>query len=268
MTGETAPSDTSEGLYLYGLAASANPALAAVLDGHSGIAGAPPRLLDLGGRGVIASPHPPGEVLQTRRRMLAHTRVLEAAMTAGPVLPMRFGHVATSAGSVAALVEAHAERIDSQLARLAGHVEIGVRVRFQREAALSALLAVRPDLVAARDRLQGRGAEAHFERIELGRRVAEALDRRRTEAQHELAVQIARLCTDHVLRAPEDDVEVLRAECLVPAEDEPCFAATVHEAAARSAFAPGADPLIRIVGPVPPFHFVDLALARPDADAA
>jgi hypothetical protein len=257
-----------EGLYLYGLAAGDDAALAAALTGVDGVAGASPTLLDLGGRAIIASPHPCGEILRTRRRMLAHTRVLEAAMQVATVLPMRFGLIASDRADVAAMVADHAAAVDAQLARIAGQVEIGLRVSFPREAALAAVLADRPDLAAARDRLRGRGASGHFERVELGRQVAEALDRRRTESQRALAARLAPLCTDHVLRTPEEDIEVLRAECLLPAEAEPGFASAVQQAVSHCTFAPGAEPSIRLVGPVPPYHFVDLVLGRPGAEAA
>lgn len=256
------------GLYLYGLASDPGPGLAAALEGVDGLGGERPALLGLGGRAVIASPHECGEILQTRRRMLTHTRVLEAAMSAATVLPMRFGLVASDMADVEAMIAEHAADIDTQLARIEGQVEIGLRIRFPREAALAALLAERPELAAERDRLRGCGAGAHFERIELGRRVAEGLDRRRTEAQRQLAARIAPLCTDHLLRIPEEDVEVLRAECLLPADAEPGFAAAVQAAVAPCAFAPGAEPAIRLVGPVPPYHFVDLVLRRPGVEAA
>jgi len=256
------------GLYLYGLASDPDPDLAATLEGVDGLSGERPALLGLGGRAVIASPHECGEILQTRRRMLAHTRVLETAMSAATVLPMRFGLVASDMADVEAMIAEHAADIDTQLARIEGQVEIGLRIRFPREAALAALLAERPELAAERDRLRGRGAGAHFERIELGRRVAEGLDRRRTEAQRQLAARIGPLCTDHVLRTPEEDVEVLRAECLLPADAEPGFAAAVQEAVAPCVFAPDAEPAIRLVGPVPPYHFVDLVLKRPGVEAA
>lgn len=264
-----APCDApAPGLYLYGIGARPGPDLTAAIDAVTGITGTPPFVLELGERAVIASHHPGGEILQTRRRMLAHTRVLEAAMSAVPVLPMRFGLVGGTEAEVAGLVAAHEHEIEAQLARIAGRVEIGLRVSFPREAALSALLSDHGELIAERDRLQRRGADAHFERIELGRRVAEVLDRRRTDAQAALAARVAPLCERHVLRPPEEDVEVLRAECLVAREDEPGFAEAIAREAAQSAFAPGAEPLIRLVGPVPPFHFVDLSLVRPGAEAA
>ena len=215
---------------------------------------------------IVHGPHDGSEILQTRRRMLAHTRVLETLMRAGTVLPMRFGLVADATRATDAVL-AQSDRIAAQFARLTGRVELGLRLSWPREAALARLLEVEPALAAARDRLIGRGAEAHFERIELGRRVAEALERRRTATQHALLPTLAAAVEDHVLKAPEEDVEVLRVECLVPENAQESLVATFAAAADRADFAPGAEPQLRVVGPVPPFHFVDLSLA-PGAEAA
>ncbi len=267
MSDERMPSD-QQGLYLYGLTPGVSPSVAGALRGVPGISGTPPGFFEVGGWGVIAEPHACGEIPRTRRRMLAHTRVLEAALAEAPVLPMRFGLVADSAQEVTDLVTANSGRIDAQFARIAGRLEFGLRVRFPRQSALDGLLAERPDLAAARDRLRGRGAEAHFDRIDLGRHVAEALERRRTDAQRVLISAVAPLCVDHVLRPPEDDVELLRAEVLVDAEGQSRLAADVERAAHGTGFAPGAEATVRLVGPVPAFHFVDLSLGEPGAEAA
>ncbi|MEO1678556.1 MAG: GvpL/GvpF family gas vesicle protein [Pseudomonadota bacterium] len=249
------------GLYLYGLFRGSGPDLERALFEVKGATNGAPELRDLGIAAIIAGGHDGSEILQTRRRMLAHTRVLETAMAYGTVLPMRFGLVAEDMATLSAMLASHAEAIAARFDHLAGQVELGLRVSVPRAAALDAVLAAEPALAAARDRLMGRGAEGHFDRIELGRAVAEALERRRTRAQSALIRELAGAVTDHVLRAPEDDCELLRAECLVPAGAADDLAATVERAAAALDFAPGAEPAIRLVGPVPAFHFVDLALA-------
>lgn len=255
-------------IYLYGIADAPAERVAKSIEGHAGISGAPPLALVCGGHTVIVTPHDGSEILRTRRRMLAHTRVLEAATAEATVLPMRFGLVAECEEALAGLIEAHAPAIATQFARIAGHAEVGLRISFPREAALRALLAAEPAIAAERDRLAGRGAEAHFARIDLGRKVAEALERRRTAAQRRLLADLPAEAADHVLRAPESDVEVLRAECLLRNGGGDALAERMLDCARACGFAPGAEPEIRLVGPVPPFHFVDLALTPPGAEAA
>jgi hypothetical protein len=245
--------------YLYALL----PGDAPLPDGLSAIRGVtdgPVRATPAGPFRLIHADHDGGEILESRRRMLAHARVLEALTAETTPLPMRFGLVAGDADAAAARFAAMDDRIAAEFDRIAGRIEMGLRISWPRDAALARLLEVDPGLAAARDRLAGRGAEAHFDRIELGRRVAEALDRRRGAAQRDLLARIAPLCADHVLRAPEEDVEALRMECLVPRDAEESLAAAAETAAAEADFAPAADPVVRLVGPVAPFNFVRLAL--------
>lgn len=254
-------------VYLYALLVADAERAAAALDQAAGVTGSP-EVHRVGSVLVVASAHDGSEILQTRRRMLAHTRVLERLLPLGPVLPMRFGLVAESMARVDQLVGARQGDIERAVARVAGKVELGLRISWPREAALAALLASDPALAAARDRLTGRGAEAHFDRIALGRRVAEALDRRRTDTQRRLLAAIAPHCSAHVVKTPEEDVEALRVECLVDAGEQDRLAEIAEDAAAGSGFAPGADPVVRVVGPVAPYHFVALDLMPAPTDEA
>lgn len=255
-------------LYLYGFSASHEPAMEAALEGLAGVTPFAPTAARIAGRSVIVGLHDGSEILQTRRRMLAHTRVLEAAMAVAPILPMRFGLVARDIAALEALLEAHRDRIDRQFEAIGTQIEIGLRIGFPRDAALEAVVARDTRIARERLRLAGRGAEAHFDRIDLGRRVAETLERRRTDAQRDVLRAISAHCGSVVLKLPEEDVEVLRAECLLEPEGLADLARAAEAAASACDFAPGAEPRIRIVGPVPPFHFVDLALGTDGAGCA
>ena len=250
---------TATAWYLYGLVD--RPALAEVLAGSpvEGLSG-PIHAIEAGGLSLALAPCEPGPVPPKRRHMKAHLRVLEQLMGFGTVLPFRFGHVSRDPGEVTRLIEAAGDEIAGNFATVTGFHELGLRVDFGREDALAATLEADPGLVRLRDQLNGRGGGRRMDQIELGRRVAEALDRRRTAAQRQLVRQLAPLARSHVLEAPEEDTQVLKAAFLVATGAEDRFAAAAEEAAQDCSFAPGAMPRIRIVGPVPPFSFVSLHL--------
>ena len=72
-----------------------------------------------------------------------------------------------------------------------------------------------------------------------------------------------------VLRKPEEDTEVLRAEFLFAATDQAAFIAAVDQAARSLTFAPGAEHAIQVIGPVPMYNFVRHSLALdPQEEAA
>lgn len=247
------------GWYLHGVARGDAAALRAALADEPGATGQPD-VAELGRYLIIHAPAPEGEVPATRRRMLGHARVLERAMATADVLPMRFGHVVRDARHLAGVLQAAAPEIDAEFARLSGRCEIGVRLSVPRDAALAALIRAAPDL-------QRRAAEARRSgltgQIDFGRQVAEALDRARQAAQRRLIERLRPLVDDVQPGTPDSDVQLLRAEFLVPRAAEAAFAEAMQDAAREEADRIGCDPDLRLVGPSPAYHFVRLALAAP-----
>lgn len=253
--------------WLYGLLRV--PDLAARLEASpvEGLAG-PVQALDLGGIALAFSACDGQPVPQRRRFLKGHAQALEALMEHGPLLPFRFGHIARDLGRIERLIEASRAGIETEFATLAGKAEVGLKVEFDREAALARMLAEIPELARQRDRLMARGGGERMAQIELGRRVAETLESRRTAAQRALLRKLAPLAANHVLHSPEEDVQLLRAAFLLPQEGVEAFAAAVEEAAIACGFA-DTPPRIRLVHPTPPFHFVSLSLGdTPDSEVA
>ncbi len=247
-------------IYLYGLIDGDLPAMTSALTDMQGLE-APVEITRIGDWGLVHSTHASAEIEPRRRLMLIHTRVQEAMMPFGTVLPARFGLIARDLEEVIGLITARAPVIASEFARVAGCVELGLRVSFDRPTALAATLTEDGDLARERDRLSRMGREAHFAMAEFGGKLADRLDRRRGQAQSALLKALLPLVRNHVLRRPDEDTEVLRCEILLPEADQALFLQKVEEAALTLTFAPGAEPMITLVGPVPPYNFVRLSLA-------
>ncbi len=245
--------------YLYGLVD--RPLLSEALERApvEGLSG-PVAAIRTAGASLVLAPCDGGSVAPKRRHMKAHLRVLEELMKFGTVLPFRFGHVSPDPDEVLRMIEAAQEDVAENFGTVAGYHELGLRVEFDRADALEATLEADPGLARMRDRLNERGGGGRMEQIELGRRVAEALDRRRTAAQRQLLGELAKLARAHVLEVPEEDSQVLKAAFLVAEGAEDGFATAAEAAARDCGFAPGATPRVRLVGPVPPFSFVSLHL--------
>mgnify|MGYP001794210923 CR=1 FL=1 len=251
-------------IYLYGLFEGEKVALEQALAGSNGLQNIP-EIASVGSWHLVHSQHDDAEILPKRRLLLAHTKVLERMISVGTVLPARFGLVAQDLVTATSLITAQTDLVAAEFDKVRGHVELGVRVSIDREAALDATLAEHADLSDERDALAGKGPEAHFAIAEFGGRLAEQLDRRRGKGQRTLLDALVPLARAHVLRKPEDDYEVLRAEFLISADAQAEFVTAVEAAAARLDFAPGAEPAIQIIGPVPMYNFVRLSLT-PETD--
>ncbi|MDG4648421.1 GvpL/GvpF family gas vesicle protein [Roseibacterium sp. SDUM158017] len=254
-------------IYLYGLLAPGAAPDAAALAQADGVTG-PVRVAATPVGYLIFGDAPARDILPKRRALLAHARVLERCQEHGALLPMRFGMVVEDLQEIIGTLAGNADALTARLAFVEGHAEFGLRVNFSRKSALEATLAADPALAADRRRLLSHARPPHFATAEFGRRLAEALDRRRGAVQKSLAARLAPLCRAHVLATPEDDVQVLHMHALVPPARAEGIARLAQETAAMSGFAPDAEPEIRLVGPVPPFNFVQLTLETARSVAA
>lgn len=245
-------------IYLYGLID--NPSVSSDVFSNLVAQQSCTQTAPLSGWSLVYEVHDGSEVQPRRRNMLAHTRIVEHMMQFGTVLPARFGLVAQSIETVSQLIDRQKKVISLEFEKLKGCVELGVRLSFPRDAALAATLNADAALSAERDRLAGQGAEGYFARADFGRALAEAMDRRRGATQKTLITELRPLIRDYVLRSPDTDVEVLRLEMLIDSAREKDVIGCLETFARDCGFAPGAEPLIQVIGPAPSYNFVKLSL--------
>ena len=245
-------------IYLYGLLDCAEPPKTEDLKGVTGPVLA--HHLDQGW--LVYGQSDEGDILPKRRYLLAHTKVQEALMAAGTFLPMQFGMFADDLKQISGLLAENASEIAERFRALEGQVEVGLRIAFPRDAALDATLAGNPRLNKEHARLARMSAPPHFQVAEFGRHLADALDARRGAAQKRLVAALRHHWSDHVVKAPNSDIEVLSVECLLPEAEIEALASGAQDAALQlTDFAGNAEPTVQIVGPAPAFHFASLSLA-------
>jgi hypothetical protein len=192
--------------------------------------------------------------------MIAHARVLERVLLKTSVLPVSFGQICRDPEALGQHLADHAQLLCDRLDRLRGKAEYSVRITAPREAVLTDVGRTHPQLARRIAAIGSEGAAAHFERIEIGRRVAEIVAARRDKAQSSLLGALAPHADAHVLRAPEDDMELLRAAFLLDLTAEERFEEVASALAAGSSLAGGADLEVRMLGPGPASSFVDLSV--------
>ncbi len=226
--------------------------------------GAAPFAIDCGPLTVVASPIEVDEVLSTRRNMLGHAKALETLMARADVLPMRFGLITAEIARIQATIAANEGALLAALDDLAGAVEFGVKISWDREVAMREVVDARPELKRAYLALQGRSpTETHYQRIELGRQVDAALEAKRAAERAETLDRLAPLARQIASGAPEDEMMLLKADVLVDRGGQDALTAELE---AIEAAAPGRLS-VKIVGPGPAYTFVTLQLswAAPNA---
>ncbi len=239
------------------------------LSGLPGVAviGADPAPVEVHAEGPVAaivSPFAGRQVRPERRNLAAHNGVLRTLMTARvPFLPVAFGCVAPSRNKLSRMLDAARDEVLADLERLAGRVEMGLKVVWDVPNIFDYFVFHYPELAELRDRLQRkRGGPTRDDQIQLGRTFETLLQE--TRARHVASVQQAlRDCVREFRDdPPRDEKMVMNLSCLVDREGEKEFAQSVIHAAALFDDHYTFD----YNGPWPPYHFVAATLEEPVAE--
>lgn len=241
--------------YVYGVVRAEAPAPAGV----TGIAEAAVELVADGELAAVAS-RAPSEYLEAgREELLTHSRVLEAMLERGTVLPMRFGVVMPDEQTVRErLLAAHRDELSAQLREMDGKVEVSIKGIYDEAAILREAVAENREIERLRGAIHGKPAEAtYYERIRLGELVAAAFAAKR-EADTEAVVEALRPHAVAVdLAEPVHERMAVNASFLVLRSELEAFDRAVDGLGAAQA-----DRIrFKYTGPLPPHSFVELGVA-------
>jgi hypothetical protein len=222
-----------------------------------GLTGAPVRLVNDDGAAALVSDVSESELQLGRDEVLAHARVLEEALERGTVLPMRFGVIMDGDEDVKSrLLDQHADELRDQLARLKRKVEVTVRATYDEEMLIREVLEQNPEIARLRNSIQGKPEDAtYYERIELGERVANAVERRREADSADIVAALSQVAVAVEVSPPAHERVALNASFLVDRQRLAEFDEVLD------AFAGGSGGRLRFkyTGPLPPHSFVHFA---------
>src|SRR5438270_4351281 len=226
------------------------------------------RIVQHGDLTAVVSDTPQDDYDVTRENVGAHLRVLTEAMTRSDVLPVSFGTVAESDQQVQEqLLHGAADDLHRALAEVRGRIELELKVLWNEERLFADIVAEHDDIRALRDSLAGEPPEAtYYERIQLGERVAAAIQRKSEAEAASLLDALEPLAVETRVNKNLSDMMLLNAAFLVDKSQEQAFDATVQALGAAQA----GRQIFQYVGPLPPYNFVDIRLhpeEEPDGSA-
>ncbi|MFQ3615575.1 MAG: GvpL/GvpF family gas vesicle protein [Cyanobacteriota bacterium] len=217
------------GLYLYGIFPSPGP-VGLVLEGLDAQPVHPHVIDDFV---FLYSEAQQKRYLSSRKNLLGHERVLEQAMEKGyrTLLPLQFGMVIKDWASVEEqLIAPKGDALRQLFARLEGRREVGIKLVWNQEAELEALMQENDLLRAERDRLEGKTLSMD-EIVRIGQSIEHAMTVRKDA--------IIQTCRDrlnpHAVETIENDPQpsipgmIYNAAYLIPWEDEPAFGQQVEQ---------------------------------------
>ena len=237
------------GVYVYGvMRGRARPRLPA-RGVENGVVGR----VQVGALAALVSTEAPEPVRPSRRNLMAHSEVLQAVVAAGgDVLPMRFGVVMPDATEVREeLLGAHHDDLVAQLDALADMIELGVTVTCPEEVRLREIVAADSDLAVAARRPDPR------ERMAAGESVAQRLADQHDAGVRQALDVLGPAVADIAVGEPRHDDELLGLAFLVARPRLGDFDAALERLGERLTD----ECHVRCVGPLPPYHFVEVALA-------
>jgi Gas vesicle synthesis protein GvpL/GvpF len=199
-------------------------------------------------RAAVVSELDEGPVEATRRNLLAHADVVEQLHEDAVVLPARFGYILESRDEALELLAL--PEIEQLLERHETTSELSLKGTYE-ESVLAEVGAELQPLRAAY-----RAAPSLDAGIALGEAVGEGLAERRSRDAATVLDALGRLALDVVVAAPTGELAAFNFALLVERDGVKTVEARVEELAAKLS-----PPLhFKLVGPLPPYSFVRLAM--------
>lgn len=193
------------------------------------------------------------------RYLVAHQRVVEVVMADFPLLPVKFGTVLPDEAWVRRLLEQGQTLFRNALDSLEGRVQMEVVVLWDLQKILQEIAQEEP-IARLSAQLANRPAEdTRDERITIGQRVQDSLERRRVALQSHMLSSLREITSDLVINPPMDDSMVANTALLV-------------DKAGREALDQRLELLdkefdgqlrLRCVGPLPPYSFATVEVQVP-----
>lgn len=223
--------------------------------GDLGINGGKVYTISDGDIAAVVSDIPNQRIRPERRHFAAHQGVLKKVMEEWDLLPMSFGIISEGPKAVRGILTRNRKDITSQLKRVAGKTEMGLRVTWDVPNIFEYMVNIHPELMDARDRLLNpQRRPSQDEKIEVGRMFEELVNSDRDRHTTLLEETLRPACFEIKRNKCRDEREVMNLAFLVGRKAISEFEAKILEAAGSfdDNFA------FDYNGPWAPHNFVDM----------
>lgn len=201
--------------------------------GLAGINGADVYIIANGRLAAVVSDIPNEKIRPERRHLAAQQAVLKGLLAAAyAMLPMAFGIIADGPQAIRKILTRNQKAFLEQLQRVAGMVEMGLRVSLDVPNIFEYFVNTHPELRAARDRFLGTYRNPSQEdKIELGRMFDRFLNEDREAYTGKVEEIMSCYCREVKRNKCRNESEVMSLACLVPREAQDRFEEGVFAAA-------------------------------------
>ncbi len=216
----------THGLYLYGIFPTPGPENLAL----EGLDKQPVQTRIVDGFTFLYSEAQQTRYLASRRNLLGHEKVLEQAMHAGhrTLLPLQFGLIIEDWATVTEQLTApHSATLDNLFQQLTGRREVSVKLFWDAETELQALMAEDADLRERRDRLEGRSLSMD-EVVAIGQAIEQTMSARKRQIIKAFQSTLNPLAVEVVENDLLTEAMIYNAAYLIHWDEEATFSAQVE----------------------------------------
>jgi hypothetical protein len=198
------------------------------------------------------------EIDPTRKNVQAHTIVQEEILKEYNLLPMGFGMVATGKGEVRRLLENNYDGLLGELHRLAGKIEVELKVFWDQEAVIKEIQSESQELSRLKDKVNAASSPVEVRNllIEAGKLVESIVQDWKTRYAELVYATLKELSCEAKVNNPVGIKNLLNASFLIEKYREGEFKEQVYKLDARFQ----GKMNFKYVGPLPPYNFVNLKL--------
>ena len=181
---------------------------------------------------ALVSEVPDEKIRPERRNLGYHQGALKKLMEESTVLPMSFGIIADGPKAIRRILAKNHEEFDRELRRVAGAVEMGLRVVWDIPNIFEYFVNNHAELRVARDRFLGNYREpTQADKIEVGRLFDRLLKGDREAHTEKVEEILSPRCSEIKRNPTRNEKEVMNLACLVKREALPEFETAIFEAA-------------------------------------
>ena len=198
------------------------------------------------------------EIDPTRKNVQAHTIVQDELLKEYTLLPMGFGMVAASEDEVRGLLEKNCEGLTGELGRLAGMIEVELKLYWEQETIIKEIQGENQELSRLKAKINAASSPAEIRNlmIEAGKLVDNIVLDWKTRYAEIVYNILKELSFQAKMNNPVGLKNLLNASFLIDKSRESEFKEQVY--ALDSKFQGKVN--FKYVGPMPPYNFVDLRL--------
>ncbi|MDP2728976.1 MAG: GvpL/GvpF family gas vesicle protein [Dehalococcoidales bacterium] len=198
------------------------------------------------------------EIDPTRKNVRAHTLVQEELLKTYNLLPMGFGMIANSKNAVLKLLEKNYQGLTDELMRLAGKVQVELKVFWDQEAMIKELQSGSEELTRLKTKIKNAWSAVETQRllIEAGQLVERVVVDWKSKYADRLYTTLKTSSIDARQNNPLGVKNILNASFLIEKTEESDFQKQVYKL--DSQYQDKVN--FKYVGPLPPYSFVTLKL--------